>query len=130
MKFPKLVIEEATALRKNATKTEIDKLNFLALNAHSATSCVYGLMTGDCHSERAIELIKSCAKRVYKTGEGLPHEGCKLNGSPVELKRKTSAFEVAFWSPIEVFISKSQTENKSELNKKLIQFIKGEIKTL
>lgn len=121
MKFPKLVIEEAKALRKHATKDEKAILNFESLNPHNDWKCIYGQMTGHCHSERAVKLIKKCCRRVYKRTVIPQYTTAKqLNGSPVEMNR----FD--FWSPIEVFIAK---ENH-QANAKLISYLKGEIKSL
>lgn len=127
MKFPKLVIEEATALKKHATEQELDMLSFEGLNPEDSRYCIYGQMTGSCWSERAVELINLCASRVYDdvepTEDGV-FSGAKLNGSPIEKDRLT------YWSPIEVFISRNSFKDNDNLNKKLIRFLKGEIKTL
>lgn len=127
MKFPKLVIQEAKALKENATEKEIHNLDFETLDSENANRCIYGQMTGICFSQRATELIQKCAERVYKEGPmdgDYVHDGAILNGSPVGMNR------FSYFSPIEVFISKAQTTENDEANKKLIQFIKGEIKNL
>lgn len=129
MKYPKLVIEEATALRKHATKEERSNLNFENLNPDSQRRCIYGQMTGDCFSERAKKLIEKSCRRVYSTNGKFAD--AKLNGSPVGKYRATNGGRLFgqntdYWSPIELFISKAT----SRMNQKLIQFIKGEIKSL
>lgn len=123
MKFPKLVIEEAKALRRHATKEEKELLQFCNLSPSNRMKCVYGLMTGECYSNRATELIEKCAKRVYKANH-IPSciERKDLNGSPKGEDR------CGYWSPIEVFIAKNG--DGSEMNRRLISFIKGEIKSL
>lgn len=124
-KFPKLVIEEAKNLKKNATKEELENLNFEELDPDWPVKCIYGQMTGSCNSERAVNLIVTCAKRVYHSncsnGKTLSN---KLNGSPVGLHRNK------YWSPIEVFIINAKYNDSSEMNNKLIQYLKGERKTL
>ncbi len=116
-----LVIAEAKYLRENATK-EKDNLVFKHLNPLATDSCIYGQMTGDCFSDRAVELIVNACERVYKPIHK-PHiiDG-KLNGKPYAESR----FD--FWSPIEVFIFKSN--NRKENNKRLIDYIKGETEAL
>lgn len=58
----KLVVAEAQALRKHATQEEKDKLCLELLRPTHRSSCVYGLMTGHCHSYRAFELINKCSQ--------------------------------------------------------------------
>lgn len=124
MKFPKLVIDEAKALREHATEEEKSRLKLELFNAEDDNRCIYGLMTGKCFTSRAKELIEKSCQKVYKR-ETIPHytRPSHLNGSPVGMSR----FD--YWSPIEVFIA-SRKDGQAEANKKLIQFIKGEIKTL
>lgn len=130
MKFTKIVIEEAKALRKHASEVEISKLDFNTLNPNSVTSCIYGQMTGHCYSPRAVELIENSCKRVYTTNGGFAES--KLNGSPVGKFRRNDGkallfgLNTTYWSPIELFITKATLKQKSSL----IKFIKGEIKTL
>lgn len=121
MKFPKLVIDEAKALKKHAMKYEKDRLDFVRLEATSTYRCIYGQMTGWCYSERAVELIEKCAKRVYVAERGVSMTTeSHLNGSP------KTAHRDEYWSPIEVFIGKED----EGANEKLVKFIKGEIKSL
>lgn len=132
MKFPKLVIEEANNLKKFATKKEIANLTLYNFNPNSQTRCIYGQMTGNCFSGRAHKLIKKSCRRVYKAAEDNEnvHDGAKLNGKPEGSRALITGFSrvVYYYSPIEVFISTNQ--GIPEYAKKLIQFIKGEIKTL
>lgn len=57
------VKKEAVALRKNATKEELGRLDLYSFNADLKDRCVYGQMTGNCASPRACELIWACCKR-------------------------------------------------------------------
>lgn len=125
MKFPDLVISEAKALKKHSTPEERKRLNFTWLFPTSASQCIYGQMTHNCFSDRAVELIQKCAKRVYNThSDGVSATTKRnLNGSP----KKKSRF--SYWSPIEVFIA-GKRKNQSKYNEKLIQFLKGEINNL
>lgn len=133
MKFPKLVLEEAKKLRKLATNTEKDKLNFARLNPESKFSCIYGQMTGDCFSIRATDLIKSACVRVYSKSQPesesnvFVHSNIKLNGKP---KEEGFARCGKWYSPIEVFISKAYAKEDTKSLERLVKFIKGEIKSL
>lgn len=116
-KFPKLVVKEAKKLRELTTVEERNNLDFDNLNPESNTDCIYGQLTGSCHSKRAIELIKKSCSRVFNPGLGVSCPG-ELNGSPKGLHRNYD--KVSFWSPIEVFIVNSSDEQ----NKALLNYIK------
>lgn len=60
------VIAECVALREHATKEELNILNSEVIYAWSDNSCIYGLLTGDCKSNRASQLIKSCVKTAVR----------------------------------------------------------------
>ncbi len=123
--FPALVREEAKNLKKYATESEISKLDIESFSPKYGHSCIYGMLTGDCHTLRATELIEQCAKRVYKTPEeyipGKDYLANKLNGSPKK------AYRSKYWSPIEVYIYPNKNLDGA---KKLIKYLKGEIRTL
>lgn len=65
VQFLKDVKAEATALKQYASKDELEKLNDEIINPFHYQECVYGLMTGDCYSERASELIFNCCKKFF-----------------------------------------------------------------
>jgi len=50
------VRKELKYLRTHATKTEINRLKIEKLRPTDSSACIYGLMTGDCQSNRAAEL--------------------------------------------------------------------------
>lgn len=130
MKFPKLVIEEAKALRKNATVEERSRLDFNELDHDNRHKCIYGQLVGDCFSVRAKELIEKSCRRVYSTNGFF--ENSKLNGSPIGKFRKTTNAQYGwgkptdYYSPIEMFIVNAKDSQKENL----IKFLKGEIKSL
>jgi len=63
-KLIELVTKEAINLKANATQEELDNLNFNCLLPSDSTQCIYGQMTGNCDSKRAVELIRLSCKRV------------------------------------------------------------------
>lgn len=106
------VAKEARALRKHATKKELELLNFETFDGGDVKKCIYGQMTGDCDSDRASELIQLCAPIYFEGSSG----GYKTN----------SVFEIFRYSPIERYVA----QYVSEKNKNLIAFLKGERKDL
>lgn len=60
MKLIKEVFEEALLLNQHTTQEEKDRLWYHRVITHSASKCIYGLMTGDCNNKRALELINKC----------------------------------------------------------------------
>lgn len=50
------VMAELDNIKAKATKEEIGRLNLESFNPNSPTKCIYGLMTGECFSNRAKEL--------------------------------------------------------------------------
>lgn len=113
---------EATALIKNTTPEERKKLDFSTLEPQRIDRCVYGQMTGDCNTNRAVSLMVMCAKKVYTAIPSSRVVGI-LNGSPKGLNRDR------YWSPIEIFIAKDENQNNGN-NQMLINFLKGKRKTL
>lgn len=120
----RLVRHEAKALRRNATEQEKGKLNAAKLIVDSRMSCIYGQMTGNCDSPRAIELIEKCASRVLENPNPYEYRPSisTLNGTP---RGKARA---RYFSPIEVFIYNNQ--GIKSRNKDLIDYIKGETNEL
>ena len=118
-----LVTAEVASLKVNATKYEIDRLNFSKLDTTSRSYCVYGQMTGDCFSSRATTLIKQSCERVFKATYGTKLVEGRINGSPSDKNRDD------FWSPIEIFIDQPRNK-KNGNNERLIKYLKGETDVL
>jgi hypothetical protein len=106
------VRKEAEALKVHATKEERERLDIEMLNPNQITKCVYGLATGSCMSERAIELITKCAPVYYTTR--------LINNIEV-----VHSYNDSRWSPIEVYIQQDEANNAN-----LIAFLRGETETL
>ena len=110
-----LVKEEAKFLKDNLTREEKLNINHDDLDPNSPSSCIYGLATGNCHSKRAVRLMRKGCSRVfsYKNIEENFLDRSNLNGSPKGHKRhfETKKGYEGFWSPIEVFIYKTKRES-------------------
>jgi hypothetical protein len=122
-KLAKLVVKEATKLRKEVTESELGNLSIHLsnLNPDNPSRCIYGQMTGNCFSKRANKLIVKCAERVYSIDEergGSLFDDAKLNGKPKKTKRRHGKY----FSPIEMYIYLS---NSKKGKKALLQYIKG-----
>jgi hypothetical protein len=96
-KLIELTIKEATKLRKIATREEIDNLDILRFDPSNTQKCIYGQMTGNCESLRAIELIIECNSRVLNQREYYLGD-VKLNGKPSHSHR------YEYFTPLEMFI--------------------------
>lgn len=106
------VRKEAEALRIHATREEREKLDYEMLNPNNAYRCIYGLTTGSCFSERAMELIQKCAP-VYYTSRSFTN------------MKVVHSYNETRWSPIEVYIQQPEANNAS-----LISYLRGETETL
>lgn len=122
-----LVIQEAKKLKNKATIEEKLALDAKNLWGDSNYNCLYGQMTGFCHSKRAISLINLCCERVYKAiptnGEYL--KNVVLNGKPKRIKNRSSV--LSFWSPIEVWLYRNPSEEKKQA---LVDYLQGKTNKL
>ena len=127
-----LVKEEAANLKKLATAEELQKLDIHILNHDNIYNCIYGQMTGHCHSRRAADLIINCCPRVYDaTNDGnLNIERAVLNGKPskdiIWSREEDRWSRREHYSPIETFLFPSSRQQKESL----VSYLKGEVETL
>ena len=127
-----LVIEEATNLKKYATKKELKKLDYNSLNGDDPKNCIYGKATGHCGNERSYKLIRLCATRVYNiTNENYSITTSVLNGPPEKLQDYSQRLSTYF-SPIEklLFRYKPSVTAGSNKIKRLVNFLQGKTDTL
>ena len=111
--FHQMVLEEANHLRKHATDEEKSNLDFDNLDILSPRYCIYGKMTGNCDSNRAIELYK-------KTLGGVQEEFKSFSEYKDHGTFEGSHYQ--FRTPIEIYITIEGSKNEQ-----LIKYIKGEI---
>lgn len=128
------VRKEAEALRVHATKEERERLDIGLLDPTLNSFCIYGLMTTHCNSDRAIELIESCACRFIKTNSlaSIEYEGFKeiqqvINGAKADnIQQSRKHFsDAGHYSAIEAYILLPEANNAN-----LISFLRGETETL
>lgn len=125
------VLNEAIALRKNATFEERQRLNFDTLKAMSHHDCIYGQMTGDCFNKRAIELISISCTRYFRPGavsfgNTIERITSFVNGITVNnlSKRRAGIFESRY-SAIEAYITLPDAKIQN-----LITYLRGETQKL
>lgn len=132
-KLEELVIEEATKLKEFATPEELANLDYESLSGESKYACIYGQITGNCLSNRAYNLIRTCCQRVYNTPKSnyTGNLAGRLNGAPVELDRPSSRLS-HYVSPIENFLFKNKKDEDEDSYKvkQLVDFLKGDIYVL
>lgn len=127
-----LVIEEATNLKKYATKKELFALSYKELVGSDVKYCIYGQMTGHCRTKRSYNLIRKCCKKIYEVKDHWNVIASSiLSGKPKVLIDIYDRLEY-YISPIEKFlyIYKPDTDKKSIKIKKLVDFLKDETKEL
>jgi hypothetical protein len=128
------VRKEAEALKIHATKEERERLCLKLLDPEHKERCYYGLMTGNCDSDRAIQLIELCACRYIKDNaisfiakQGFERIQRCVNGDKVDnlFKSRREFFSDGHFSAIEAYILLPEANNAS-----LIAFLRGETETL
>lgn len=131
----KSVAKEVKNLKEFATQKEIDRLNLENLTPNNFDSCIYGQMTGNCYSQRAATLINKCCEKFTKFPEVVPFEttfkeSAHLINGKVKIKKELDGREpkndgFGYYSSLEHYITLKDAKNKN-----IIQFLKGEVKTL
>ena len=121
IELKKLVIEEATKLKKHLTKKEMNRLNYDSLLGRSYENCIYGQITGNCTSIRANKLIIKCCKLVYYSNDGYNN----LLKKPCKILNADSRVNF-YLSPMEEFLInyKPSVNVHSYYVNKLVSFLK------
>lgn len=125
--FKEDVRKEAEALKIHATVEERERLSEALLRPELIDRCIYGLMTGNCRSERAMQLIKSCCKAYILNAEFKPISGDtdwnKVYTAPTDVIGAEGS--LTYLSAIEAYIILPEAKNAN-----LIAFLRGETETL
>jgi hypothetical protein len=111
--FLALVQNELDTIKAKATKEEIGKLELSKFAHTSAYDCVYGLMTGNCNSDRAKEIF---GKTFYSIPKWIDYEPFSKQSF-----KKGNGF-----TPLEKYLYMVN----SLKHKEIIQYLKNEIKTI
>lgn len=137
---------EIQALKERATSEEIDRLDIDRFDPTCYDKCIYGQMTGDCTSGRAVDLIYDCCPRYVNMPERTPGELYQslpaekgfnaiqhlINGQKppsVEdaygLLKTRGLRGIQFFSALETYILLPDANNNN-----VIKFLKGEVDVL
>jgi hypothetical protein len=130
------VRKEAEALKIHATKEERERLDLSIMEPTNSKLCYYGLMTGNCYSERAAQLIEKCCCSFFDNGAmaDLEEENNSIEaiqesliGSKVIgfVKARISPGSHTYYSAIEAYILLPEARNDN-----LISYLRGETETL
>lgn len=128
------VINEAIALRTHATQLERDRLSINRLHPMSRWECIYGLITGDCFSQRAAELIALCCTRYFHHGAvtymtTMERISEYVDGTFVKdfIKARTDHIMhgLRYFSAIEAYITLNESKKEN-----LIAYLRGETEEL
>jgi len=103
-----MISEEINNIRKYATHEEIEKLDSNKLNGRGSQTCIYGLMTGDCFSDRAHELLGLCA-RPYSSALGCKGDLIREISWASQLKSGEGRI---LYSAIEYFLYTNELDEK------------------
>lgn len=136
------VTKEVKALKKHATKEELQNLDFNEFDPDKKEQCIYGQITGYCQSKRASELIFNCCVRFVRNDLEIDDKGFEaikeaVNGAFVGRKKSLRSLinnrnkhckfnnwglntEIGHLSAIESYILLPEANNKN-----LISFLKG-----
>lgn len=120
----KAVIHEVKMLRQHATEDEINRLNFHMLDGTKSYDCIYGQLTGNCYSQRAIELINECVyKRRFYSSTAILNYDFTVKEARV-MKQNSSIYYERYgaYTSLEVFIVLYPKYNKS-----IIDALEGKI---
>lgn len=119
-----LVIEEAQKLLIHAMAEERGLLDFMNLSSKKIHRCIYGQMTGNCFSDRAVSLLSSCAN-PYATDLYCEDQEDRVLDTSFKVGSERGQGYVSAFSPIEFYITTPNSRNST-----LIAFIRGERETL
>jgi len=116
------VIDEATKLKSCASQEELEKLHFNNLRPDKKDGCIYGLMTGNCFSKRATELLTCCT--VPYSGDVESYTRTRIKSFNNNNRAEGGNGDWVF-SAIEYYIGHQIAQNAN-----LIDYLKGVKETL
>ena len=113
-------------MRSEITDEERNNLSYDLLLTHSSSLCIYGLISGNCYSDRATQLMRKSKIELHPY---LSHDSVKRSSEDNKmediLKSGSSRRYFQFFSPIETMITLDD-----DLNKKLVSYLKKELDDL
>lgn len=124
--FEEEAYEEAKQIVKYFSRDEINKLQKNLLDPVHGERCIYGLMTGDCNSRRAVRFIKTLPKGYIESRNFLDSTekifNSKIDDIPEDILTCRSVY---FMTPLECYIYDEEDNSKGI---EIIDFIKKSLK--
>jgi len=121
--FIRDVKAEIEHIKSHATAKEIARLYFGTFNSNCAYSCIYGQMTGCCDSRRAKILMRKKYEYLCVSASG-PINGDYIK--PTKAFASQSMESGSNFTALEKYLYMTGTAT----HKRIIDYLKGEIKTL
>lgn len=119
-----LVVEECRLIKQNFSEEQIDKLEVELINGNSATSCVYGIMTGDCNSTRVSKFIRDYIDTLVM-GSDIK----AVQTEDYDILDETNTRSCTFTTPMEEYIYEDySTDDSSERIKRVVSLLKSDEK--
>lgn len=109
------VMAELDNIKAKATKEEISNLNIEGFNHNHGSRCIYGQMTGDCDSRRAVMLAP---KIYYNIGDG--------HGFAKQRFEKREGITQNYYTALEKYLFMV----KKPTHAKIIDYLKGSTSVL
>ncbi len=111
-KIKRMVVSEALKLRKYASNEEKARLNPNTVTGTSQTQCLYGQMTGYCHSTQSIALLAKCAVPFIESGNWRGPKPPLIKGKKRFSRSKRGQFQKSYFSVIEFYLVVQKDESK------------------
>jgi hypothetical protein len=107
LNLQELALQELKNIRTHSTQEEWSNLVRMIydLDGTSPKHCVYGLLTGSCHSTRAIELIEKCVVRNLFFDS---FDICSETASSMVLNENTLPTSGRHYTPLEFFLYRNK----------------------
>lgn len=91
-------------------------VNAEKLDASAVSRCVYGLMTGDCHSKRASDLIEKCSIKPFFEMYNQINSEINSLGRVYSVMRNFTALETVLYYDKEWVKNKINKLNEEQVN--------------
>lgn len=117
--FLKEVVAELDTIREKATKEELKRLDFNKFRFYKPENCIYGQLTGNCHSIRAAVIMPKSYSGITSINGNIE----KIN--PIDFSQLDTGRGRLF-TALEQYLYIVDSDKHREI----LQYLKGEIKTI
>ena len=124
-KFLADVRKEVLLLKKHATESQLQKLNFYYLDYNDVNNCIYGQMTGHCRSEDAQFLIEKCCTRYIHNELSIRKVEFNEFQDSINGTEAPIGYAMLYISSLEMYIGMKGSKPEN-----VIRFLKGKVQKL